>query len=411
MSHKSTRKRRSRKATNLPAKPHGRFPLTPHVSGRWMKKIRGKLHYFGRWGRVVNGSLRKLPGDDWWKPALDEYDRQRDDLYAGRTPRPSPDELIVGDLGNRFLSAKKRKLLAGELAQRTYQEYVGTCDRIVAAFGKDRPVDDLAADDFERLRSDIADQWGPVRVGNEVTRVKSVFKYAFDNGLIDRPVRYGSEFKKPSRSVLRRHKAASGPRLFTAEEIRRILAEADPVLKAMTLLAVNCGFGNSDCSDLQTSHVDFKNAVIDFPRPKTGIPRRCPLWPETVKALREAIDQRPHPKDDADADCVFLTAQRRRFVRPTEKSKTDAVAVQFGKLLRRLKINGRKGLGFYTLRHVFQTIADGSRDAVAVSHVMGHADNSMAGIYREHIDDSRLRAVADHVRAWLWEGDTSASKR
>jgi hypothetical protein len=33
---------------------------------------------------------------------------------------------------------------------------------------------------------------------------------------------------------------------------------------------------------------------------------------------------------------------------------------------------------------------------------MGHTDDSMAGIYRERIDDSRLVAVADHVHAWLF---------
>jgi hypothetical protein len=33
---------------------------------------------------------------------------------------------------------------------------------------------------------------------------------------------------------------------------------------------------------------------------------------------------------------------------------------------------------------------------------MGHTDGSMASHYRERIDDSRLRAVADHVRAWLF---------
>jgi hypothetical protein len=33
---------------------------------------------------------------------------------------------------------------------------------------------------------------------------------------------------------------------------------------------------------------------------------------------------------------------------------------------------------------------------------MGHADPSMGGHYRERIDDNRLHAVVEHVRAWLW---------
>ena len=60
------------------------------------------------------------------------------------------------------------------------------------------------------------------------------------------------------------------------------------------------------------------------------------------------------------------------------------------------------GIGFYTLRHVFRTIADAARDPVAIDLIMGHTDPSMGGHYRERIEDSRLQAVADHVRTWLF---------
>ena len=66
------------------------------------------------------------------------------------------------------------------------------------------------------------------------------------------------------------------------------------------LLGVNCGFGNTDVASLPIDAVDLDGGWIDFPRPKTEIPRRVPLWPETIEAIREALKQRPQPKEAAE---------------------------------------------------------------------------------------------------------------
>src|SRR6059058_3372513 len=109
MSNDSSRKPHSRKgATDRPKKPYPDFPLTPHASGAWQKKIRGRTHYFGKWAKRVNGKLERIPGDGW-EDALRLYKEQADDLHAGRTPRVVGDGLTVADLCNRFLTAKLRK--------------------------------------------------------------------------------------------------------------------------------------------------------------------------------------------------------------------------------------------------------------------------------------------------------------
>ena len=180
---------------------------------------------------------------------------------------------------------------------------------------------------------------------------------------------------------MRRHRNPSDKKLFTADEIRRLLKAADATTEAVILLGINCGLGNTDIAELDQSRLDLKVGWLDYPSGKSGIQRRIPLWKETVKALRAAIKQRPKPKHKDDADAVFLTARRERWVRIHETSRTDAVTGQFGKLLRKLKINGRKGLGFYSLRHTFATIGLQTADRDAVKALMGNTNKDILENY------------------------------
>src|SRR5262249_23559635 len=159
---------------------------------------------------------------------------------------------------------------------------------------------------------------------------------------IDRPVRYGSAFQRPTRKAMRLHRARQGPKLFTADEVRRMIDAAGWRLKAILLLGINCGFGNADCGHLPLTAIDLDRGVIDFPRRKTGMPRRCPLWPETVAALREALARRSRPADPADGGFAFLTQKGLRW---TKNISANPLSKRVRKLLLTLGINGRKGLG------------------------------------------------------------------
>jgi integrase len=241
-----------------------------------------------------------------------------------------------------------------------------------------------------------------------------VFKYAADSGLIPNPIRFGTEFKRPKGKVLRasRHarQQANGKRKFEAVELRAIIDTASQPLKAMILLGINCGYGNHDIMQLPIRVLDLETGLAEFPRPKTAIPRRCPLWPETIAAVKESLAERPRPKSHGDTSLLFITKYGRpwgtRTIREDESGKfvqnmDDPVCKEFNKLLTTLGLK-RRGVSFYALRHTFETIGGGGKDQVAVDAIMGHADESMAAAYREEIGDDRLRAVVDHVRGWLF---------
>jgi integrase len=366
-----------------PAKPYPEFPLTPHPAGYWCKKIRGKLHYFGPWSDP--------------DAALNAYLDQKDALHAGRTPRADFDALTVKDVANTFLNAKKEAADAGELSARTWADYKSIMDKLVKGLGKHTPVASLDPQDFARLKTKLAKRNGPHRMCTVIQVIRCAFKHAYESGALDRPMRFGPAFKRTSKKTLRLHRAKQGAKLFTPEEIHRMLGEAGVHLRAMILLGINCGFGNADCGTLPLPAVNLDDGIVAFPRPKTGISRRCLLWPETITALRESLAHRPKPKRVEDSGLVFITKYGLSW------SKTDSagpLTQETRKLLNKLDIDGHRS--FYAFRHTFRTVADEAKDQPAADHIMGHESPHMSTVYRERISDERLKAVTDHVRAWLF---------
>jgi len=368
-------------ALGKPSKPRPDFPLFPHATGRWAKKVRGKLEYFG-----------KIADDPKGERALDKWLDEKDDLLAGRTPRSRRNaSLTVTDLCDRFLVYKDELLQAGELAERTFAGYKVVTDLLVSKFGHHAAAE-MRPEDFQTLRATMAKKWGPVRLGNQIQVVRSVFKFGFDTELLEKPVRFGL-FKKPSAKVLRSVRTAKGPKMFKAEQIRKVLKHTSTNMSAMALLAINGGLGNTDLASLPAAIVDLKSGWLDYARGKTGMPRRIPLWPETVKALQAVLDERPK-----DQPLVFIG---KRGVDYIGKNKGYRVHAEFAAALREAKITGRT---FYDLRRTFQTIGEGANDLAAVQAIMGHAPSGsdMSAVYRQKVSDERLLAVANHVRGWLY---------
>lgn len=356
-----------------------KHPLTLHKpTGQYRKRIRGKDYYFG-----TDADL-----------ALAEWLRVKDDLLAGRSPKAYEGENCdLKTLCNVFLTNAKAKRDAGEITGRTFADYFTSCERLVKQLGKTAIVEEITPSDLMALRRKLSKTMNSTTLGNEVNRCRVILRSAFENALTDRPMRFG-DFKRPAMRVKRREKAANGSKLFEATEITKLLEAADVQLNAMILLGVNCGFGNSDCGQLPEGAVNLETGWIDYPRPKTGIARRCPLWSETVEALKAALAAR---KSDSDS-LVFRTKYGQSWHTDTKASPLSA---EFRKLCQSAGVY-QTGRGFYALRHTFQTIGDEPGDYLATRQVMGHADNSMSGNYRERFPDDRLVKVTEHIHGWLF---------
>lgn len=384
---------------NKPNKPYPTFPLTAHPNGQWCKKVRGKVHFFGIWADP--------------KSALAEYTRQAADLHAGRVPAMrGSDAPTVREVANAFLATQRAKAERGLITAIWFDDCTRTLKDFAAKVGKDRPLDNLRADDFARYRLDLYDRYGTCTVDRYITIVRAALKHGFDTGLVDQPVRYGGQFNKPSKKEQRisrlERDRENGKRLFEPRQIKALIKTSRQPLKAMILLGINGGFGNTDCAQLPISAINLKKALIDYPRPKTAVQRIVPLWPETVDALREVLEgDRPRARKPESEGLVFLTALGNPWKQgqllgdgadDTNKvRRIDAICAEFGKLLAELKMK-RLGLGFYALRHTFRTWADETNDQHAIHLIMGHAIPGMSGVYVEKVETKRLRAVVDHVR-------------
>jgi integrase len=393
---------RTRKSAD---RPYAEFPLFRHRNGQWAKNVKGRMHYFG------------INADE----ALRRWNNEGPDLLAGRTPQreDGTNKPTIRNLANQFLNSKRSRISTGELSRRTFSDYYATCSLLVDFFGPNKRLDELRPNDFMRLRDKLAKTNGPIGLSNSVQRIRTVLHFAFDE--MDVAIKFGRKsFCKVSQKVLREERRKRGSRMIEADELRKIIHAARGALKPMALLGINCGFGQSDLAALPLSALDLEGGWVNYPRPKTAIDRRVPLWPETVAAIRDYLADRPTPTSDEDKDLVFITKYGRRFIRVRESTKgkkikindqehgrivvIDGISQEFRKLLHELNL--KRAGNFYNLRHVHRTVADTTKDQPACDAIMGHAPESedMSSRYREKIDDDRLLAVTNAIRGWLKPG-------
>jgi len=366
------------------------------------------LEYFG-----------KIQDDPKGERALNEWIDQKDLLLAGRQRRAiNTGALTVADLANRILAQKMTQQRTGEIKLCSLRTWYRVCALLVEQFGAKQAVEDVGPDDFQRLMETCLIDKAPNTRRDLVQYIRAFFSFAHNDEqrLIPAPVLFGAAFRK--QKLTRWHKREAGEgRVFTAEQIRKIISSTDGAMPAMVLLGINCGFGNNDCATLTFANLDLEGGWHSHPRPKTGVPRRCSLWTETTAAIREWLKARRKPKDPLNSDLVFLTKNGLPYVRfsaPSARSFDtgrldhlnwqDSINARIHTLLTRLGMK-RKGLSFYSLRHTFETIGGAAKDQIAVDAIMGHVTPGMGTNYRDSVDDGRLRAVTDYVHGWLFPDD------
>ena len=319
-----------------------------------------------------------------------------------RPVQVDPSELTLHVAVNHYLTARNRDLLAGNLAPKQFQFYQNIGHLLLDSCGRGKLVKDMGPADFEFIRSKLPG--GPVSVGNQIQWIRSIFKWVGEYyGTFPR---YGGQFNKPGKREVRRARKTRA--LFEPAEVRKLLKAASSALRCFILLGINCGFGQTDCATLTGAAVDAKKRVISVERSKTGVRRVCPLWPETITALKKY--KRPNTTLP---ELYFITKYSKPWVKVNvhydeanhidRVTHNDSIALELCKLCKAVGVQSR---GFYLFRYTFNTIAEGAADPNLRKVIMGHTFDGMDEFYL-HLHQQpefmvRLRGVTDHVHRWLF---------
>lgn len=374
---------------------------------------------------TVGGKTRWVCGKKPPKDALKIYARKLSAWQDDETPLPAPEVMpespTLREVMNRWLIDRRGDSQRGELGGGTFQQYRLSIQRIAPIAGHIF-TDDINPDIIKSIYTKIHAKHGEDAARRAMSHLRSCAREAEDRGWC-RPMRIG---KRNIAKLTARDKPKMKWKLYTPPQLRQILLACNrrirtskgrtyrepwEQLKAMILLALNGGYGARELSQLPRPIVDLDARMIDYRRGKTNEDHVVPLWPETVRALRRVMRQRPGD------ELVFRTREGNAWAREekhfvagklSRSVNHDNVAWKFDELVRPigLKIAGQS---FYKLRHLHATTADAFGDVHASLVLTGHGVPGARGFY-VRVDTARLVKLVEYLRhRILFNRDSSAS--
>ena len=124
--------------------------------------------------------------------------------------------MTVKDVCNHYLTHQQHKVDSGEIGPRWLEDCRRVIEVSARVVGSQRAVSDLRPDDFERFRLRLVQKGlagkkglGAHALNRAITVIRGLFKHAFETDLLDRPMKYGTGFEKPSAALKRRARRAT----------------------------------------------------------------------------------------------------------------------------------------------------------------------------------------------------------
>jgi len=294
--------------------------------------------------------------------------------------------MTLKEICDLYLKYQKTKLQANNLTVRHHNDQIGSLKKLMEFLGEGCRIKSISTLSLQNYKRSLQKHYNSVcRLNLHLSIMKAMFHWARKNDILK---------DIPNIDAISRAKEIHQDRFtFDSEHINKLLSIADIKMQAMIWLGLNCGFGCTDCAYLKWSDLDLINARVILPRRKTGIYRDLPLWPETVKSLKNI-----HRK----GNLVFYASKGNSYIQTNVKidangnekyTITNLISTKFRRLIIKARLNVPKGTGFYTLRRTAATIAARSGDPFAVQRLLGHANLTMATRYVQDVSAQTDRVI------------------
>jgi integrase len=414
----------------LPVIPYPEFPLRAHRNGQWYKSVwnprtkKSEQCYFGLWKDDPKGDRALHDPVSGWLARRPHIKAGVDNVAI----TPVSGAMTLGDLMALFLKDRVVQVEKKELSSTTLGDYLKELPAFVSFMKASSPPQGLRPEHFAAYMEQLVKKR---RLGRHSRRrvrayIMAMLRFGAGNNWYQMPAT-GTAWISPNTSpdAIRQAKARAGikdhsERIFSGDEIDKLLAAASPTFKAAILIAVNAGLGPADVARLRWDMIDMATGRLTFPRFKTGTLRKGYLWKKTRRALRRLRTLKQNRlaiERDGQSALVFVTRTGLPFYREEPihanveingKKTKKLIGIKickpllctFGRLTRNLKM---EGAGFYRLRHTLKTLSKKARDPEALNLMMGHVDRSSGQVYdHEQISWNRIRRVARFAYRGLW---------
>ncbi len=302
------------------------------------------------------------------------------DLSGAELPTETVREFFA-----RFILEKKPSVSSA-----TYAYYGGHGKRFLKWLGSraDADIANVTRTDITTYRNLIREGAGPRTTNNTLKAIKAFFAGARKEGLLA---------DDPCAAVdTVRDRSESNKRPFTLDELRRLLAVANPEWRSMILFGLYLGQRLGDIAMLTWGNLNAEKGETILTTRKTGRKQELP-FPPPLRAHIESLERSKNPKDPLHPEA---------FKKVSARGLTTKLSDQFALMLKKAglrdEVQAEEGnarakheLSFHSLRHTATSLlkAAGVPQSVVMAYV-GHDSAEVSHGYTHTGREAMEKAAA-----------------